>query len=523
MISRIRILLALTFVCLCGGVTGVRPLAGAEMGFVGGMPAVLIDGEPEVPLIFYGNTQFGTDYNAWAEIEKAAQAGFHLHKIVAAPPWWENPNSVDTKCNAVLNADPSAHMIIGVSLFPTWNWLADHPASEYRYADGTTEPGLPVASVTSLEWRQDAGEQLRSFVRHALAQGYGDRIVGVSLDYMTTGEWFYIGTNEQKYADYSPVNLAAFRAWLRERYRTDAALQAAWHDGGASLAAAQIPTPAERDATSAADLRDPSTSDQKTIDYYRFMAQAMIDAQEHFRQIVEQETNGEWLILHYFGYTYELADPPHRPNYSGQMAYARRSLGHPTLHGACGPYSYFDRGPGEPGHSHSTQHSWALYNQLYWHEDDSPMHDGGVTPANLPTMIELALRNGARQIVYGGGLWWMDWKCEGWWDYQEFWDAMGPLREAYADYLAHGDRSLDPEFVIVADPEVFVYQNDLTGLTPDAMGWQRRYFGELGAQIGYFTARDLREAVFPHEHAKLYYFINPTSLTRSTEPGLTRI
>ena len=466
---------------------------------VGGMPAVVIDGQPQAPLMFFGNTQFGTDEVAWAEIAKAAQAGFHLHMIALTDL---------AQLDEVVAADPQARFLVQTSVFPSWDWLAAHPDDQFRYADGSVETSIPLASVSSRQWRVDYGEQLRNLVRNILSHSNGDRVVGMLIGYMTSGEWFYWGTNERKYSDYSPVNVAAFRAWLAHKYSTDAALQAAWHEPSVTLPTAQIPTPAERDATHAFDLRDPSTSDQKTIDYYRFMADEIIDAQEHFREIVREETAGRWLTLHYFGYGYELSDYPFRANYGGHMAYARRSFGSPTLDMAAGPYSYYWRGPGQPGTSHTTQHSWALYNQLYWHEDDT-------RPTELPTLIQLARRNAARQLIYGGGLWWMDMLTQGWWDYQQFWDAVAPLRVAYEDYLGGGDRSLDPEFVIIADPDVFAYLNDDTGPSADAMALQRLWFESLGARIGYFTAQDLRQPAFPQEHAKLYYFINPYAVDDS--------
>jgi hypothetical protein len=486
--------LLLLWLLLC--TAGVRAST-ATMESVGGMPAVTIDGQARAPLIFFGNTQFGTDEVAWEEIAKAANAGFHLHMIALTDY---------AQLDAVVAADPQARILLQTSVFPSWEWLAAHPDDEYRYADGTTEPDIPLASVTSKAWQQDYGEVLRERVRSILSHANGDRVVGLEVGYMTTGEWFYWGTNERKYSDYSPVNQAAFRTWLTRKYDTDAGLQAAWHEVTVTLAAAQIPTPAERDATHAFDFRDPGTSDQKMIDYYRFMADALIDAQEHFRDIVREETDGDWLIMHYWGYGYELSDTVYRANYGAEAAYARRSLGSPTLDAACGPYSYYWREPGQPGGSHSTQHSWALYNQLYWHEDDT-------RPTDLPVLIELARRNAARQLVYGGGLWWMDQMTEGWWNYQEFWDAMAPLRTAYEEYLAGGDRSLDPEFAIIEDLDVFAYLNDSTGLSGDAMAIQRLWFEAIGARTGYFTSEDLKQAAFPREHAKLYYFANPYAVS----------
>ncbi len=148
-----------------------------------------------------------------------------------------------------------------------------------------------------------------------------------------------------------------------------------------------------RDATHAFGFRDPSTSDQKTIDYYPFMAEAIIDAQECFRRILREDTGGRWLIMHYLGYLCELSDAPFQANYGGQTACARRSLGSPTLDAAAGTYSCCFRGEGQPAGYHTTQHSWALDYIEYALEQNvvAGYEDGLYHPDDIVTRDQMAV------------------------------------------------------------------------------------------------------------------------------------
>jgi beta-galactosidase GanA len=49
------------------------------------------------------------------------------------------------------------------------------------------------------------------------------------------------GANEDQWVDYSPVNQAAFRRWLRQHYGTQERLQQAWGSDSVTFETATIP------------------------------------------------------------------------------------------------------------------------------------------------------------------------------------------------------------------------------------------------------------------------------------------
>ena len=57
--------------------------------------------------------------------------------------------------------------------------------------------------------------------------------------------------------DYSPAARDRFRKWLREKYGSDPALQAAWRRSDVTLNGASFPSPAARLATECLAFRDP--------------------------------------------------------------------------------------------------------------------------------------------------------------------------------------------------------------------------------------------------------------------------
>src|SRR5437588_7176659 len=104
--------------------------------------------------------------------------------------------------------------------------------------------GCPF-SFASRAFVTDASRALTAFVKHLEKRERGRRICGYHLAGGISAEWFAWWTYVEGVAeDYSAPCTAAFRAWLKRRYRGSvAALRGAWRRPRASFANARVPEP----------------------------------------------------------------------------------------------------------------------------------------------------------------------------------------------------------------------------------------------------------------------------------------
>ena len=158
-------------------------------------------------------------------------------------------SAVDLACQDVLAANPRALLLPRMGMTPPEWWQDEHPDDVMLWENGRR--GLAV--VASPRYRRDAAERLRALVAHLEAK-FGDHVAGYHPCGQNTGEWFYEGTWETPLSGYAIADQVAWRLWLKRRYQSDAALQAAWHDARARLETVEAPSPALRHAAPAGSL-----------------------------------------------------------------------------------------------------------------------------------------------------------------------------------------------------------------------------------------------------------------------------
>ena len=215
------------------------------------------------------------------QIKMAVAAGVRFVSFFVDPPWappgttpdW---SQVDAACQRVIDANPDALLVPRIGMWaPDW-WLKAHPDDLMRWDKRpSAKDGRPMASITSPSYRHDAAEQLRAFVTH-VEQKFGPHVAGYHPAGQNTEEWFYEATWSRQLNGYGKTDLIAWRKWLLDRYGTDLALRAAWHQPGAALASVQVPSPEARRGAPAGVLRDPAT-EQPVIDFTEFQQQSMAD------------------------------------------------------------------------------------------------------------------------------------------------------------------------------------------------------------------------------------------------------
>jgi hypothetical protein len=171
-------------------------------------------------------TAFWTDDNVFPEITDPA-AGEALHFV--------------RQIRMILSAAPDARFWIRFqSATPPVSWRKKHPDDLLLDSFGKR---FEEPSLASDRYVEQVGRYIENVVRFCSRQPWADRVVGYIV--YPLGEGTTVLTCEGSLFDRSPVMIRAFRDFLRKRYGTDDALQAAW--GKAGIALASVEPPDDRD------------------------------------------------------------------------------------------------------------------------------------------------------------------------------------------------------------------------------------------------------------------------------------
>jgi hypothetical protein len=368
----------LTLACTVAGA------ATCDVRSVGGAPAFVIDGQPHPGLCY---SSYDTDPARFGpRVAAFAQAGVDIVNFVveisgygySRPLWtardrWDFAD-LDGRARTVLAAAPGAWLLPRIYVDALAWWTAENPGELMVLENGATafdekhfalpRPG-PYASLASERWRRDMIHALQTVIAHVRDSDYGNRVIGYQLSGQKTEEWYHWSMNCPLLGDYSPPMQAAFRAWLRTRYATDTALQAAWGDAAARLDAAAIPTGSQRRGGVTATFRDPA-AERPVVDFHTFWSEIMADTIATFARAVKEATGRRQVVGAFYAYSFEFTDLAED---AGHLAVARLERC-PDIDFIMAPSSYFNRNlPGTP-YFRAPVESLARHGKLFWNDFD---------------------------------------------------------------------------------------------------------------------------------------------------------
>src|SRR5262249_7723360 len=216
-------------------------------------------------------------------IRRFAANDIHIYSIDALGPEWNGPHSdpnqhdfseTAPRLQRALEADPDALFLFRMSFETRWQdpkwWNALHPNDVEVRSDGTRWG----ASYGSRAWPEDVSRFLVEYMDVLKAANLYDRVIAYQICCGTCGEWIKSWLSmDPETGDFSPAMRDYFRGWLRERYHTDAALQAAWGRNTVTLETAEVPSSVEQDTTTQGVFRDPNTA-RNVVDFYECYADA---------------------------------------------------------------------------------------------------------------------------------------------------------------------------------------------------------------------------------------------------------
>lgn len=309
-----------------------RPGPRAAVEHIGGVPTFTVDGTPMyVPC-------FETYVPTTAYFAQFAQAGCRLFSFNAnasacdyghsRPTWldvgiWDYAG-FDERMQMVLEAAPDALVMPRINMgTPLW-WLARHPDEielldngDAVYSEPNRNPTLPrpqgkprpFPSLASTRWREDQAAALRRLLEHVDRSAYAEHVFGYFLAGLDTEEWYHWSSGSDQLAGYSDPTLRAFRAWLRRRHGTSAALQAAWRRPDLTFDTVQIPTRDERHDIDQGAFRDPARR-MNVIEFYQFYNELIPETIDYFARVARQSTGGRKVLGAFYGYMYEFQGDP---------------------------------------------------------------------------------------------------------------------------------------------------------------------------------------------------------------------
>jgi hypothetical protein len=485
-----------------------HPLVDARVKIVDHCPALLIAGRRVPPLALYVYINFQVPLSvsqSAAEIQLAARHGIN---IVTFPVGLPNPHhpfihrSIQRLCAFILKNNPRAWLLpriwCGVPGFD-----ARHPCQLVKYADGQR----PQCSPESRIWYHAVANDLKLFVAYVKASPIlASRVIGYHICHGNTGEWFtpsYWGPERPGF-DYSTPNRAGFRRWLRQRYQTNTALEAAWHDPSIRFASASVPAPQKSQ-----HYPFYRPDERRYVDYMRYQSDMAVRRISQFARVIKRETAGRSLVVTFYGYGFSLPTPNSSDEALGKL------LRCPYINAVACPVDYAFRQPGGAPPLEGAQDSAALHGKLWMMEDDTSTfldttkHSGPgfyARCANLNQTIDVHRRNFGQVLIHRMGMWWMDLQGKGWLNSSGIWDNIGSLRRVYN--RLGGKSQYKPDVAVILDERSSYYARvgpvDMPLL--GALTFNPGQFFRCGTSVGCYLLSDVANHEFPP--AKVIIFLN---------------
>jgi hypothetical protein len=523
-----------------------------------GVPTFTVDGVPWLQPMYEAFTHGRPVY-----YEDFAQAGTRLFCVTTnngrdhygrsqdtrpTPDTWEF-SELDEHARRAIKTHSDSLLIFRTYVdTPRW-WLEQNPDELELFENGKPTPPEtesrgywrtgPYPSIASKKWREDMGEGLAKVIQHIQASDYSHRVFGYMLVGLRTEEWYQWTLGAPVRNGYSQPTTKAFRSWLRRKYGTLDAFQAAWRDLTVDFASALVPAKHEREDRDGDALRNPATS-MKVVDFYLFWNELVSETIDHFAAVVKGTTKGSKVCGAFHGLLYELRDPEGGTNDLG------RYLSSDNLDFVIATAGYKDRGFGSGcDYERAPTHSVTLHGKLWIHDNDLTTHVTGEiarqriadrrgVPVSTVTDDEIRDAMGWALSEYGHTETpqksiWMQRRAAGfalchrmnetffdlqpgWYNSPEMMAEVERLNRMWERAAEH-DRSSNSQILVVADDESACYCTYRSLLLDRSLVFPQFRLTKLGAPVDQILLDDL--AITPLDHYRLIIFLNTYSLKDS--------
>lgn len=513
-----------------------QALALAEVRREDGATRLYINGEKRVPVLYQrdSSTRFLPDY-----AEGMSAAGVTLltlpntrsDQMNGFGSVWMGDGQYDftlfdEMVYETLEGAPDAMLMLDLDADPPDWWLNANPSE--RAVDNTGATYSGGASYASQKWREDVAAYFTALIEHAVAQPYAGHIFAVKVTAGATYEWQQYGVSLDVCGDFSPAALSAFRAWLTEKYGTDAALRAAWNDASVTLETAQIPPREDRVSKTYRSLLDPAAQ-QNVIDYHNFMSDMTTDSVLYFARAVKEACGGSWIVGTYNGYmlhslTYEASNMV-----NGSIA---RLLSSEYIDFFCSPVLYDSRTMGMSATYMTMVDSMLSAGKMFFLEIDertvfyddngwnkpSLLQEWGKT-YTLRDTVEMLKRDFANVLAKGAGLWFYD-MWGGWFDDPELYSLFSVMVGEYEYSMQVRQESVSPVAWLIEDDLLAYYAYDFDGsydILYQTHYIQKENLSKVGVPFDMYYLSDLEDGL-PKQYD--VYIVEAPHMTQEQRLGV---
>ena len=282
-----------------------------------------------------------------------------------------NFDRTDKTVRRILNLVPDAKICLYFRVTAMTDFCKTNPDETMKFGTGPADGGGELRgrplrpSPASLKLRQEVTRYLKGLADFVNRQPWANRVVGIRVCYGIYSEWHSYGMYHAP--DLSKPMTAAFRVWLKKKYKTDDALRKAWRDDKVTIETAEVPTAQERWGKDSF-FRSPVT-DAKELDFYACYADTHADLLLFMAKTAKELFPGR-LCGAYYGYAL-CNHPP-----EGSTVLLDKVLSSPYIDflSSPPPYTPAARLAGGDYLSRGIASTFARYGKLLVIEDDSRFH-----------------------------------------------------------------------------------------------------------------------------------------------------
>lgn len=519
----------------------VNGMTVAKVQMVNGTPRLMIDGQQVQPLMIgLDGTTTGENLEAvMNQIKVAGQNGVNLVVLTLDPSGLRYKDMFIDKLYDLVEQAYQANKNVKIILR---YWVHGAPnfvgvdQSEQAVVRHSTAPDTPVeysnVSLASDQWLEQAQYLTRNLCQLVIEDEFLNKIViGYQPTACDAGEW--IGPNYWLGGlDISQPNQNAFREYLKEKYKTDAALRSAWGDSSVTLnnaplpKANEVPNPASATYSITNQYLMIDTDNQKIVDYLDYTNWLRAHQVNEICKVIKEETGGNSITLSFLGYHTEVYC-------ASSNSFGMYDINNYTYVDCIGaPDSYEDRNEGGIGAFMGFAGSMAVNGKLWLDESDyrTPFKNSngaeGTNPVgggqdgvgdsmpfikNAENAYEVGKRQIGKNMVFSSGEWFFDLVTRGWYDDATFWKKMNEASQL-ANKYQNFKKGKTAEVAIILDEMAMSLVGD-RAVAQQLLAASRQTIYRSGLSYNFYLIDDLINGKLPD--AKLYVMMTPWRLSDS--------
>lgn len=497
----------------------------AERKTVNGLPALFINGKHQTPVQAVPNLRHQLTHKFLYHkynmgIRNFAAAGIELLAVGASPAlFWKGERQYDWKTlddifARAIKANPNCKIMVYATPIPPEWFCKKYPEElEKSYFGPNLRLQVSAGPLGSDIWLNAQKQMLHDLVTHLETSFAGKHIYGYLIGGGQSAEWYWPASVYGGIPGFSEGTRKSFRNYLKNKYKTDAALQKAWQDSTVTLATADVPSAAERKQAGMGVFHD-GVKATKVIDFRRYLTFQTLRHIKSATETVKKACNNRKITVIYSGY-----DLPVTAGklFNSGLCGSWDIMQMPSVDMICTPIDYSTRRRGMTGlRVNAFDGSARLAGKILWQEDDPRTHlclylDGNRS-ADLAETLEAQRRSAAQAITRGTAVWWLLFD-NAWFHQQEIISALQKNVELTREAIKK-DRRPTARAALIFDEESHYYLTDSRSslLLQHTWGTYQNAV-RSGIMFDYYYQNDMLKKEMPDY--KLYIFLTPYSMDKA--------